>query len=95
MHATASLAIGALLIRARSKNYAPRVSPTGCLDDWAYLAVGLVEAVEPRISVRLHQPRIADQMLLGMLTATIARIEEYRCQWIGAGKRPVVAHIGP
>src|SRR6516164_8143158 len=34
-------------------------------------------------------------MLLRMLTATIRRVEEHGRWWIGTGKWPVVAHIGP
>jgi hypothetical protein len=69
--------------------------PTGGFGDWPTLAVGLVEAIEPRIGIRLHQPGEACQMLLGMLAATIARIEEHRRRRVRASKRPVVAHIGP
>ena len=74
---------------------APGMGPTGGLDDRPALAVGLVEAVEAGIGVRLHQPGIACQMLLGMLAATVARIEEHRRRRPRAGKRPVVADIGP
>jgi len=71
------------------------MGPTGGLDDWPSPAVGLVEAVEPGVGIRLHQSRIAGQMLLGMLAATIARIAEHRCGSVRAGKRPVIADIGP
>src|SRR5215813_15252491 len=56
---------------------APCVRPAGGLDDRAWLAVCLIKAMEPSIGVRLHQSRIARQMLLRMLAATIARIEEH------------------
>ena len=68
---------------------------TGGLDDWPALAVGLVEAIEPGIGVRLHQPGEDCQMLFGMLTATITGIVEHRRRRSRTGKRPVVAHIGP
>ena len=74
---------------------APRMRPAGRLDDRPRLAVGLVEPVEPGIGVRLHQSGVAGQMLLGMLAAAIARVEEHRRRRIGPGERPVVAHIGP
>jgi hypothetical protein len=34
-------------------------------------------------------------MLFGVLAATIVGIEEHHFRRIGAGKKPVVAHIGP
>src|SRR6266446_6003897 len=77
------------------EEFAPRMGPAGGLHDRPRLAGGLVEPVEAGIGVRLHQSDIASQMLLGMLAAAIARIEEHRRWWIGAGKRPVVAHVGP
>ena len=86
--------IGALLSRARS-NLAPAVRPARSFEDQTWLAIGLVELVEAGVGVGLHQPGIAGQMLLWMLSATIRRIEEHGCRWIGSGKRAVVAHIGP
>ena len=74
---------------------APGMGPTGGLDDWSWLAGGFVEAVEPGIGIRLHQPGEACQMLLGMFAATVVRIEEHRCRRPRTGKGPVVADIGP
>src|SRR5437588_6039297 len=45
-----------------------------CLDDRPSWARGLVETVEAGIGVRLHQPGIARQMLLGMLAAAVGRV---------------------
>ena len=74
MRSTASIAIGALLMRARSK-LAPRMRPARGLDDRPGFARCLVEPVESGIGVRLHQPGIAGQMLLGMLAAAVGRNE--------------------
>lgn len=73
---------------------APRMGPTGGLDNWPCLAVDLVEAIESGIGIRLHQSVIAGQMLLGMRAAMIARIEQHRRRRIGAGKRPVAVNRG-
>ena len=74
---------------------APRMGPARRLDDRPRLAAGLVEPVEARIGVRLHQPGVAGQVPFGMLAAAVGRVEERRRRRIGAGERPVVAHIGP
>ena len=95
MRSTASIAIGALLMPREIEELAPRMRPAGGLDDRTRFAVGLVEPVEASIGVRLHQSGITCQVLLGMLAATVARIEEHRRRRIRAAERPVVAHIGP
>ena len=77
------------------EEFAPGMRPTSGLDDWSWLAGGFVEAVEPGIGVRLHQSGEVCQMLLGVLAATIAGIEERRRRRIRASKGPVVADIGP
>jgi len=64
MRLTASIAIGALSRRGEIEEVAPPVCPTRDLDDRARLAGSAIEAVEPGIGVRLHQPNIARQMLL-------------------------------
>ena len=77
MRLTASAAIGALVSRARSKNFAA-VCPASSFNDRTWLAIGLVEPAEASIGVGLHQSRIARQMLLRMLPATIRRIGKTR-----------------
>ena len=60
------------LVDARQiEELAPRMRPAGRFDDRPRLAVGLIEPVEPRIGVRLHQAGVARQMLLGMLAAAV------------------------
>ena len=71
------------------------VGTTGSLDDRARFTVGVVQPVEPGVSIGLHQSGEARQMPFGMLTAAIARIEEHRGWRIRPGKGPIVAHIGP
>lgn len=95
MRLTASAAIGALVSRARSKNFTSAVRPARGLDDRAALAIGLVEPAKASVGVGLHQSGIARQMLLRMRTATIGRVEEHGRWRIWAGKRTVVAHVGP
>src|SRR5258708_4014480 len=90
MRATASLAIGAWLILAKSKNLRQAWHGPNRRPRRSALPCG-----EPGIGDRLHQSRIAGYMLFAVLTATIAAIEEHRCRRIGAGKGSVVAHIGP
>jgi hypothetical protein len=69
------------------------VRPAGGFNDRSRLVVRLIEAIEARIGIRLHQPCKGDQMLLGVLAATIARIEEHRPPAAVGRKRPVVVNI--
>jgi hypothetical protein len=69
--------------------------PAGRLDDRSWFAPRVIEPVEPRISVCLHQPYIAGKMLFGMFGAAIGRVEEDHGRRIAACKWPVVAHISP
>jgi hypothetical protein len=73
----------------------PRMRPASGLDNRRWLAARVIEPVEPGIGVRLHQSRIASQMLFRMFGAAIGRVEEDDRRWIAAAKGPVVAHIGP
>ena len=95
MRLTASAAIGALLSRARSKNLRLPCAQHAASMIGPGFAVGLVELGEAGVGVGLHQSGVARQVLLGMLAATITRIEEHRRRRIGPGKRAVIAHIGP
>ena len=54
MRLTASVAIGALLRRARSKELAPPVCPARGFDNRACFAVGLVELGKAGVGVGLH-----------------------------------------
>ena len=54
------------------------VCPASSFTDRTWLAIGLVEPAEASIGVGLHQSRIARQMLLRMLPATIRRIGKTR-----------------
>jgi hypothetical protein len=63
--------------------------PAGCFHDRPRLAASRVEPVEPRIGIRLHQPRIAGQMVFGVLAATITRIEEPKRR----GRSPPIAGL--
>ena len=74
MRSTASTAIGALLIRARSKNLR-----LPC----AQQAASTIGPALPLAS-GLHQAGIARQVLVGMLATAVPRIEEHR----GRGIRP-------
>jgi len=69
--------------------------PARRLHDGPRLAGGLIEPVEARIGIRLHQPGIARQMLLGMLAGAVARVEEGGGRRVRPAERLVVAHIGP
>src|SRR5262249_46977490 len=84
------------LVDARKiKELAPPVRPARCFHDRPRLAASLVEPVEPRISIGLHQPGIARQMLLRVLATAITRIEERSRRRLRPRERPVIAHIGP
>jgi hypothetical protein len=74
---------------------APRMGPAHRLDDRSRLAASLVQAVEAGIGIGLHQPGVGDQVRFGVHAAAIGRVEVGRRRRIGAGKRPVIAHIGP
>lgn len=74
---------------------APTVAPARGLDNGTPFAIDIVELAEARVGVGLHQSGIACQMLLRMHAATVQRVEEHGCRRIWAGKRTVVAHIGP
>ena len=71
MRLTASIAIGALLMRARSKNLRRACAQHAASMIGPGLRRGLVEPVEAGIGVRLHQAGVARQMLLGMLAAAV------------------------
>ena len=58
---TASAAIGALAEPREIKELAPAVRPARGLDDWAALAIGLVEPAKAGVGVGLHQSGIARQ----------------------------------
>jgi hypothetical protein len=71
------------------------VRPTGSFRDRAWLSLWLVQRFESAIGVGLENPGIFGEMLLRMRAGPIRRVEEHCSRWIGAGKRPVVANIGP
>ena len=62
---------------------------------YSYEVTNMLEANNVLGAPRIN-PAIARQMLLGMLAATIARIEDHGGRRIEPNaKRPVVAHVGP
>lgn len=77
------------------KEVAPAVAPARRLSNRAGSAFAVVEIAEPGISIGLQNAGIAGEMPGRMLAATVARIKEHRGRWVGPGKRPVVAHVGP
>ena len=82
-------------MKKRRGELAPRMGPTGHLGDRPGLTPDLIEPSEAGIGIALHQPGIEGQMALGMGTAAIARVEVGRRRRVGAGERPIVAHIDP
>ena len=94
MRRTASTASGALRRSAR-RRMASAMAPARRLGERAGFALGVVELAESGIGIGLQDAGIAGEMPCGMLAAAIARVEEHRRRRGGAGKRPIVAHIGP
>ena len=76
MRLTASMAMGALCNRVQVEEFAPRMRPARGLDDRSWLARRMVELTEAGIRICLHQAGIVGQMLLGMLAASVGRVEE-------------------
>jgi hypothetical protein len=74
----APAAIGALSIRARSKNLRRACAQHIASVMGPGLACGVVEPVEPGVGVRLHQARIAGQVFLGVLAAAVWGVKERR-----------------
>jgi hypothetical protein len=74
---------------------ASRMRPARCFDDRSGSTTRIIEPVEPGISVRLHQPHVAGEMLFRMLGAAIRRIEEDGRRRIATAERPVVVYTGP
>ena len=70
-------------------------APSTRLDDRASFAAWLVQPVESRIGVRLHQAGVIRQMPFGVLAAAVGGIEEGRGRRIASAKGPVIAHIDP
>src|ERR1700686_1221741 len=77
------------------KNGLQIMRPARGLDDRPWSARSLVEPVEPGIGVRLHQPGITRQMLLGMLAAAVGRVEEGRRRRVTTAERLIVADVSP
>ena len=74
---------------------APRVSPTGGLDQRPRTSAGLVELAVAAVSVSLEDARPPGQVFLGVLSRPVARIVEHRRRRVRAREGAIVAHIGP
>ena len=69
--------------------------PTCGFRNRAWLATRFVERVEAAIGVGLEYPGVVSEMLLGMRTAAIGRVEVHCGRRIGAAEGAVVTDIGP
>src|SRR5205814_9051836 len=74
---------------------APAVAPTGCFGDRRGPALCLVELSEPGIGIGLQDAGISGEVMCGVFTLAIARVEEYRCWRSRAGEGSIIAHIRP
>jgi|RhiMethySRZTD1v2_1073278.scaffolds.fasta_scaffold174778_1 hypothetical protein len=74
---------------------ATRMRPACRLDERTSFAAGVVEPVEPRISIGLKDPDVAAQVALRVLARTVARVEEHCRRRRASGERTVIAHIDP
>src|SRR5207302_4435326 len=58
-------------------------------------ALCLVELSEPGIGIGLQDAGISGEVMCGVFTLAIARVEEYRCWRSRAGEGSIIAHIRP
>jgi hypothetical protein len=73
------------------KEFAPHMRPAAGLDN----PTAGEEFIEPGITVGVNDAAKVLQMRLRMLAPAIGRVEEQRRRWPGAGKRSLIANVGP
>src|ERR1700759_4240113 len=91
---TASAAIGDRQC-CEIKEVPAAVAPARRLDNRRGLPPGIIETVEARERIGLHDAGVTGEMFAGMIAGAVARVVEHRRGRILAAKRAVVADIGP
>ena len=73
------------------EEFAPHMRPAGGLDN----SSAGEQLVEPDIAVGVNDATEVRQMGLWMFALPVRRVEKQRCRRPRAGKRPLIANVGP